>query len=223
MVKFMPTLIASTPIGPTNLPVVHAAQVAGWTIIKTTGGRLQPNAIVGDVAMYGATTTIRAVAQMNRLSLLTPHAEWISTLPGELVHETALDNPSNAELAFEYEFRCFVVDGAVYAVSPFRHRGQSCKQRGGWIAPEPLSEEAVEFCERVLADDRVAAPPAFAIDVGLKLRDEEGDYRWFVCGADAAWQAEIFGCSPSAVLNVLLRACRGQGQVHHADQPWLVV
>lgn len=220
----MPTLIALMPVGPVCLPVVHAAQTAGWKIIKTAGGRLEPNAIGGDVAMYGiahgASTSLHGIARMNRLSLVTMHDEWHTSLPSEMIVPTASDS-QDATMVLEYEFRCFVNEGMVAAVSPFRHRGSSCKTRAGWQAPEELCEDAVRFCEGVLADERVESPPAFAMDVGLLLGETEEEHRWFVCGSAAAWQAEIFGCSPSAILPVLLRACRSPGQVNLDDQPWL--
>ena len=55
------------------------------------------------------------------------------------------------------------------------------------------------------------------IDVGLTV--EAG---WAVVEANPCWGAGIYACDPSAVLNVLARACLPAHDVAVVDQRWFI-
>ncbi len=118
---------------------------------------------------------------------------------------------------FEYEFRCFVVDGAVVAISPYNHQGKSCQVRGAWKAPEPLHEEAADFCSTLLADSRVDAPRAFVVDVGLMT-----GVGWVVVAARPTWCSDPYGCPPPGVLEGLKHSCTSRRNVQLSEQRWVV-
>jgi hypothetical protein len=122
-----------------------------------------------------------------------------------------------ALLAFEYEFRCFIVEGVVVAMSPYAHHGRSFQGREVRNVPEPLYEEALAFSEALLADPRVESPPAFVVDVGL-----EPNGSWRVVKVQPAWSSEPFGCSPQGVLESLKRSCTNRRKLRTADHRWIV-
>jgi len=102
------------------------------------------------------------------------------------------------------EFRCFVLNRKVVALSPYWREGELAKaDDGSWPASEKELETTTEFCESVLADKTVLVPEAVVIDVGII--DKQG---WAVVETNAAFSSGIYGCSPEKVLSVLQRACR---------------
>jgi hypothetical protein len=100
------------------------------------------------------------------------------------------------------EYRCFVLDRRVLTLSPY-WRGDRLAQAedGSWPAPPGELEEALAFAGALLGDAAVAAPDAFVLDVG---RIEGAG--WGVIEANPAWGSGLYGCDPSVVLDVLLRA-----------------
>lgn len=201
----MPTLITTMPVQPQHLSVVHAAQTAGWKIIKAIGGRLDAADVGSQPALYGSAQAVMSIARMNRIHLLGPPAEWVASLPREFQGAAASiptqsTQPEIPELVSTV--RCFVSDRAVVTLSPMTHQGTSCWVHGKWSAPEEVSEAALEFCELLLRDPRVPLPPALVLDVAQGV---DGD--WFVINSESAWSAEIYSCSPSAVLITLLQSC----------------
>jgi hypothetical protein len=101
------------------------------------------------------------------------------------------------------EFRCFVLERKVAAVSVYWRDGQLAKSEDGtWISSYVELNEATEFCESVLRDPNVAVPDAVVLDVGV-IRN----HGWAVIECNAAFSAGIYGCDPTAVLPVLRRAC----------------
>ncbi len=257
-----PLLIVPQPPRLTAIALAHAAQLAGWQIIRTVGGRLPPHTAGAKLALYGDWLPVCQLAQVNRLELLAPDATWITRWPPDLLRRTVQElswehvqrlqaptflQPVDAglfaadvytlpgerpelrhvadtarvlasePLEFEYEFRCFVSEGQVTALSPVRAGGVSCQRHGRWLAPEELHEQASEFCACLLADEAMEAPAAFALDVGLL-----SDGGWAVIQALAAWHAEIYGCSPLGVLQALQRCCHPPSASLPQDRPWLV-
>jgi ATP-grasp domain, R2K clade family 2 len=95
-------------------------------------------------------------------------------------------------VAWESEFRLFVVDRRVRAWSPYplpvpaRHRRRA--------------DQALEFVERLLADPAVDLPSAVALDVGVIP-----DRGWSVVEANPVVASGVFECDPQAVLDVLPR------------------
>lgn len=101
------------------------------------------------------------------------------------------------------EFRCFVLDRTVAALSPYWKDGQPAKSEDGiWTGTAAEMEEARIFCGKVLRDETVTFPKAVAMDVGVI----EG-FGWAVIECNAAFGSGIYGCDPVAVLRVLRRAC----------------
>src|SRR6266545_956768 len=106
-------------------------------------------------------------------------------------------------VAWTIEFRCFVLERRVAAVSVYWRDGLLAKSEdGAWISSDVELNEATEFCESVLRDPNVAVPDAVVLDVGV-IRN----HGWAVIECNAAFSAGIYGCNPVAVLPVLRRAC----------------
>ena len=106
-------------------------------------------------------------------------------------------------VAWEFEFRCFVLERKVMTLSPYWRDGRLAKaEDDSWPAGEIEMKAAREFCERVLADASVSVPEAVVIDVGII-----SDRGWAVIECNAAFSSGIYGCNPEQVLHVLRRAC----------------
>lgn len=102
------------------------------------------------------------------------------------------------------EFRCFVLERKVAAVSAYWRDGQLAKSSDGlWLATDTELNEATQFCEKVLRDPNVSVPDAIVLDVGMTR-----NCGWAVIECNAAFAAGIYGCDPVAVLSVLRRACK---------------
>ena len=66
---------------------------------------------------------------------------------------------------------------------------------GEWSFNDGEEDGARVFAETVLADDRVASPPACTLDVGRL-----SDGAWAVIEANPCWGAGLYGCDPKEVL-----------------------
>jgi hypothetical protein len=105
---------------------------------------------------------------------------------------------------WQVEFRSFVLDRKVVAISPYSRNGVLAKaDDGSWPAEERELVAAEEFCRSILADSELNLPDAIGLDVGIIE-----DHGWAVVESNAAWAAGIYGCDPAAVLPVLRRACQ---------------
>lgn len=101
---------------------------------------------------------------------------------------------------WEKEFRCFVLDRALRTVSLYSRYGEL--QRESEFASTPEEDREVEeFMAALLADPPVDLPRATVVDIGVI----EGR-GWACVEQNAAWGAGIYGCSPTAVLEVLRHA-----------------
>jgi hypothetical protein len=121
-------------------------------------------------------------------------------------------------VAWEVEYRCFVLEGEVVTCSPYVRWGRWVRARDGkWPAPQPEVEQLVAFCRGLLTDREVRVPPAFTLDMG---RLEAGG--WAVVEANPAWSSGIYGCDPARILPVLQRASVPRGQLTDADQEWVI-
>lgn len=121
-------------------------------------------------------------------------------------------------VSWEVEFRCFVLDRAVVTISVYLREGELAESaEGGWPAAPDEEQEARAFAARVLADPRVALPPAVVLDVG-RIRGRG----WAVVEANAAWGSGLYGCDAERVLPVLRRACMPRGAVTAEDRAWVV-
>jgi len=117
---------------------------------------------------------------------------------------------------WEVEFRSFVLDREVVALSPYLRCGELAQSPDGTWEDDRL-EKAGEFARGVLSDPTVPLPPSVVLDVGLI----EGR-GWAVVEANAAWGSGIYGCDPTAVLRVVRRACVPRDCISSEDRRWLV-
>jgi hypothetical protein len=116
------------------------------------------------------------------------------------------------------EFRCFVLEKRVVALSIYSCNGEVVETEDGkWPASPSELEEALNFANRVLQDAKVSFPPAGVLDVGV-IRDRG----WSVVEANACWGAGIYGCDPQSVLKTLARACVKRSALTEADGRWVV-
>jgi hypothetical protein len=107
-------------------------------------------------------------------------------------------------VAWEREYRCFVLERQVVTLSSYWRDGHTVQAGdGSWSASETELQTAKAFCERVLADNSVLVSEAVVIDVGV-IRDRG----WAVIESNAATSSGIYGCDPARVLPLLLRACK---------------
>ena len=103
---------------------------------------------------------------------------------------------------FEVEYRCFVMDRTVQAMSPYLRNGRLSKL-DNYQAPESEVRDARRFAEQLLSNPDVSLPEAVGLDVGLIK-----DCGWAVVEANAAWGSGIYGCDPVKVLGVMQRAVK---------------
>jgi hypothetical protein len=116
------------------------------------------------------------------------------------------------------ECRCFMLDGAVAAWSPYLSFGRPVWKpfgQGGNLAKAPDNVRA--FCARVLSQSKVAFPPAFVVDVGVIE-----DRGWAVVEFNPVWCSGLLGADPRAVLPVLDRACQKAAGVTKDDRRWVI-
>jgi hypothetical protein len=117
---------------------------------------------------------------------------------------------------WEVEFRCFVLEREIVAISPYLRKGELVQTPdGGW--QDDRTEEAKCFGQRMVSDGSVALPPALALDVGII----EGR-GWAVIEANAAWGSGIYGCDPAEVLRVVRRACLPRDRISAEDRCWVI-
>lgn len=121
-------------------------------------------------------------------------------------------------VVWDSEFRCFVLEKRVAAMSIYSRNGDLVEtEDGNWPASPSESEAALHFANLVLKDARVTFPPAGVIDVGvIKHRG------WAVVEANACWGAGIYGCDPFSVLETLARACVRKAAITDLDRQWVI-
>src|SRR5205823_5643490 len=93
-------------------------------------------------------------------------------------------------VAWEAEYRCFVLGRRVVASSAYLRGGQPARDEDGcWVSPPEEQADADAFASRLLADPAVGVPPAFVLDVGRV----EGR-GWAVVEANPAFGSGLYGC-----------------------------
>lgn len=116
------------------------------------------------------------------------------------------------------EFRCFVLERRVAALSIYSRNGELAEAEDGtWPASPSELKDALNFANLVLRDARVTFPPAGVLDLGV-IKDQG----WAVVEANACWGAGIYGCDPRSVLQTLARACVKRGALAEADRRWVI-
>lgn len=107
---------------------------------------------------------------------------------------------------FDVEYRAFVADRRVEALSPYIRGGVIAE---GWQSLPGEREAATAFLERLLFEPAVALPPSLVIDVGRLSTEVSAE--WVVVEGNPAWASGICGCDPTAVLKVLAAATVPRG------------
>ncbi|MGY0022371.1 ATP-grasp domain-containing protein [Streptomyces sp. YJ-C3] len=114
-------------------------------------------------------------------------------------------------VAFDVEYRLFLLDGEVRTASRYARRGALA------VVPlddDPLRGEVLTFAARLPA---AQLPSAVVVDVG-RLAHDGG---WAVVEANAAWASGHYACDPDAALDVVLRAACPAGSVGRRDTRFL--
>lgn len=121
-------------------------------------------------------------------------------------------------VSWKSEFRCFVLEKRVAAMSIYSRDGDLVEvENGNWPSSASESQDALDFANLMLQDARVTFPPAGVVDVGVIE-----DRGWAVVEANACWGAGIYGCDPRSVLRSLARACMKKAALTEADRQWVV-
>ncbi|MEV1023120.1 ATP-grasp domain-containing protein [Streptomyces sp. NPDC050264] len=114
-------------------------------------------------------------------------------------------------VAFDVEYRLFLLDGEVRTASRYARRGTLD------VAPlddDPLRGEVLAFAARLPVAE---LPSAVVVDVGRL----DGDGEWAVVEANAAWASGHYASDRHAVLDVVLRAACPVDSVGHRDARFL--
>jgi ATP-grasp domain, R2K clade family 2 len=113
------------------------------------------------------------------------------------------DYPDNTKVLiaeiveWEKEFRCFIFDRTLQTFSVYLRDGKL--QRDADFANSLAEEREVrDFISIILADSQIELPRSTVIDIGII--QGKG---WAIVEQNSAWGAGIYGCDPSAVLEVL--------------------
>lgn len=108
-------------------------------------------------------------------------------------------------VAWESEFRVFIADNRVRALSIYLRDGL-LQRDAGFDSSITEAAEARAFAEAVLGDRRVEIPRAVVMDIGV-VRGRG----WAVVELNAAWGSGLYGCDPASVLDVLRSAAEPTG------------
>lgn len=125
-------------------------------------------------------------------------AETLSEAAKGIHHDSLVHVGEPVE--WECEFRCFVSNSSISAISPYLYDGEVIVNYDSF--PEVAVAELVavrEFAESVIHHPDVETPPAFVLDVGI-IRDRG----WSVVECNECWASGIYACEPKLVLDSLL-------------------
>jgi len=115
---------------------------------------------------------------------------------------------------WEAEYRCFIKDGEVMTLSPYRTGGTAFSSYATPLqGPHQELESASKFANFVLKS--VPSPKAFVLDVGM-IKGKG----WAVVEPNECWGAGIYGCSTVKVLEVLLAATVSTCLATEDDMAW---
>jgi hypothetical protein len=120
-------------------------------------------------------------------------------------------------VVFEVEFRFFVLEREVAALSPYIRSGEIARDASGdWEADPTEVEAASASILELLGDVEVDLPPAVVVDVGRMA-----GRGWGVVEANPAWASGLYGCDPAGVLPVLRRTAVARGMISETDSRWI--
>ncbi len=101
---------------------------------------------------------------------------------------------------WEKEFRCFVLDRQIRALSIYLREGVLQKDTD-FACSEAEAADAAQFARWVLNDPRVDFPRATVLDIGVI-----SGRGWAAVEQNSAWGSGIYGCDPAIELEVLRHA-----------------
>ena len=104
-------------------------------------------------------------------------------------------------VAFESEFRCFVLNREVRTYSLYSRNGEPTPQ-SPWTKAE--SDSLLQFVTELLSDETIAIPSACVLDCGPIVGQG-----WAAVELNAAWGAGIYQCNPSKAIDVVRAATIG--------------
>jgi len=117
---------------------------------------------------------------------------------------------------WEIEFRGFVLERRLVALSPYLRAGQLVEdEEGHWIATDEEEQAARAYYAELLADPDLDLAPAIVVDVGRIARRG-----WAIIETNGAWGAGLYGCDPAAVLPVLKRATQISATLPDSERRW---
>ena len=207
----MPTLLLLANGDPLTVnALAKTAMAQKWTVHRHPN--IPPPPVLlkeEELVFYSGGAFALGQARMLNVALLSPGTDWLTRLPP--IYRSPENTPS-----FTVEFRCFVYEGRLIAMSPCRRLGISCFTSGQWQATDAEQRAALSFAVRLLLDPGVPQPPAFVLDIGLM---EAGG--WAAVGASPCYNASMYGCDPEQVLSALSRACRSRARLQPTDLPWI--
>ena len=100
------------------------------------------------------------------------------------------------------EFRCFVQNRQVKAISSYWSDNKSTERKdGSWYGTKSDYQEALEFCTDVISTPQIKLPDAVVVDVG-KI-EAKG---WAVIEANSVYSSGLYGCDPRSVIEVIQAA-----------------
>lgn len=109
------------------------------------------------------------------------------------------------------EFRAFIHDGQVAAMSPYARDGELHLA----ASPDTIIQ-ADRFIHEVLAEQAISLPPAVVVDIG-EIRGRG----WAVIEANPCFGSGLYLCEARAVLPVFLRALRRMDALGD-DRRWVI-
>lgn len=119
-------------------------------------------------------------------------------------------------VTWEVEYRCFVLRGAVAAMSVYRRGDEIIQDHVSSLgAPQSEVQAARDFCQYVLQHSQVATPPAVVIDVGIIT-----GIGWAVVESNQCWASGIYACDPVAVLECLVASCVPHDRMNAELMQW---
>ena len=118
---------------------------------------------------------------------------------------------------FRLEVRCFVRERNIVSLSPYWRDGELARDEEElWSFQDGEEDAARAFADSVLADGRIALPPACTLDVG---RLDDG--AWAIIEANPCWGAGLYGCDPKEVLLSIQSAVIPRASLSDDDKRWV--
>jgi hypothetical protein len=113
------------------------------------------------------------------------------------------------------EYRCFILEGAVLASSPYLSFGRSVGYgtASASVTPQPV----LEVCRRLFGLSEPPLPPAYVVDIGLI--ENRG---WAVVEFNPAWCSGLRSANAELMLDMLRRSCQKKHDVTPADSRWVM-